>query len=563
MDYLSSFSLYGSGLPQNHASQAALPSAILGIIFHLTIASRIQMEYFVKPLLAVASLAALTIAFVYLSIGTSILGTTARICIIGGFFNAGLFSSMVIYRLFFHRLRKFPGPLGSKVSRVFDALRAAKHVRYNKELVQLHAEYGDFIRTGPRELCIVRASAVPTIYGPGTKCRKGTWYAQSCTNHDKSSVQMSVDFEKHKLRRRAWDKAFSVKALHTYEPRIKVLVDQLVTQISKRGVLDVSAWSNYLTYDVMGEIGFSKDFGCVSNGAEHAATKAIHDHLIALSIGAHIPWLLNLASYIPGITAGYADFFNYCEVQVNAKLKTLDLSKHPQDIMTWLLKPVVEKDASASPTKESLSDDARLLIIAGSDTTASTLAQTLFFLAKHPAIFQKLQGLVDAAMPSPSDWTYEKTRSITYIDNIIDESLRLKPAVTSGFYRETPPQGIQVDEQHIPGNTVVFVPTQMIQTDPRYWQEAAEFVPERFGERRAEMGTDKSPYMPFGLGAFGCSGKNMAIATLRITLCRVAQEFDISFASEEKDIEKFDKEPIDTISTCLQPLNLRFTPRKR
>lgn len=230
--------------------------------------------------------------------------------------------------------------------------------------------------------------------------------------------------------------------------------------------------------------------------------------------------------------------------------------------MSWLLKPVVERDASASPTKESLNDDARLLIIAGSDTTALTLAQALFLLAKNPAVFKKLQGLVDAAMPSASDWTYEKTRSITYIDNIIDETLRLKPAVTVGFYRETPPEGIQVDEQYIPGNTVVIVPTQMIQTDPRYWHEVAEFVPERFGERKAEMGTDRSPYFPFSLGAYSCPGKNMAITTMRIALSRIAQEFDISFASSEKDIEEFDKNHVDTITASLPPLMLRFTPRK-
>lgn len=83
----------------------------------------------------------------------------------------------------------------------------------------------------------------------------------------------------------------------------------------------------YLSFDVMGEIGFSKDFGCVSNAKEHSAIKAIHDHLVVLSIGSHMPWLLNLASKIPGATAGYAEFFNYCEAQVNAKTKVSVLIK--------------------------------------------------------------------------------------------------------------------------------------------------------------------------------------------------------------------------------------------
>ncbi|KAI1773062.1 putative benzoate 4-monooxygenase cytochrome P450 [Hypoxylon cercidicola] len=563
MDYLSTLSLHGSGLSsQSHASQAAVSSAVMGIVFHLAIARRLEMEYFMYRFLALFLFTVIAVSSVYLLAEVSLFRTAARICVLAGCFNAGLFSSMVIYRLLFHRLGRFPGPLDLKVSRFFSAYRAAKEAQYYKELAKLHETYGDFIRTGPQELCIVRASAVQAIYGPTSKCRKSSWYTQSSTDHDKASLLMSRDPVKHRLRRRAWDRGFAVKALRTYEPRVKALVDQLTTQILKQGgTVDVTAWSMYLSFDVMGEAGFGKDFGCVSNGTEHSAIKAIRDHILILGIGSHLPWLLNLASNIPGATAGYAEFFNYCESQVDSKRKNFDPSKYPQDIMSWLLKAVVEKDISASPTEESLKDDARLLIVAGSETSAATLAQILFYMAKFPAVFKKLQEQLDAAMPSPADWTYEKTKSVTYVDNIIDEVLRLKPVVLSNFYRETPPQGIQVDEQHIPGNTIVFVPMQLIQTDPRYWKEAAEFIPERFSERRVEMETDGAPYMPFSLGVYSCPGKNLAIMTMRIALSCLAKNFDVSFAPGETG-EKFDKEAEDTVSTTLSPLMIQFTPRK-
>lgn len=70
----------------------------------------------------------------------------------------------------------------------------------------------------------------------------------------------------------------------------------------------------------------------------------------------------------------------------------------------------------------------------------------------------------------------------------------------TGGYRVTPPQGLQIDEQYIPRDTNVFVPVQLIQTDDRYWKRAAEFVPERFGEKRVEMETDGAPFIPFALG---------------------------------------------------------------
>lgn len=131
------------------------------------------------------------------------------------------------------------------------------------------------------------------------------------------------------------------------------------------------------------------------------------------------------------------------------------------------------------------------------------MTHCLFFLAKYPEIQANLQGLLDEAFPTGyfgGGWAYEKVKEIKCIDYFISETLRLKPALKVGASRQTPPQGIQIDEVHIPGDTDVLVPMEMIQRDPRYWQLADEFLPERWGRRREELKTDQSPYMPFSLG---------------------------------------------------------------
>lgn len=106
-------------------------------------------------------------------------------------------------------------------------------------------------------------------------------------------------------------------------------------------------------------------------------------------------------------------------------------------------------------------------------------------------------------MPSGySQWSYEKIKSISYVDDFLSETLRLRPALLTGGARETPAKGIQIDETYIPGNTNVMIPVSLIQRDPRWWQQAEGFVPERFGEKKAEMETDKAPYLPFSLGEY-------------------------------------------------------------
>jgi cytochrome P450 len=136
-----------------------------------------------------------------------------------------------------------------------------------------------------------------------------------------------------------------------------------------------------------------------------------------------------------------------------------------------------------------------------SETTATTLASALYYLAKCPEEQKKLQLLLDQAMPGGyAQWSYEKIKSVTYLDEFINETLRLKPALLTGGPRETPAKGIQVGETYIPGATNVLIPTWLIQRDSRWWQRPEDFVPERFGEQKEEMMTADAPYLPFSLG---------------------------------------------------------------
>jgi hypothetical protein len=64
---------------------------------------------------------------------------------------------------------------------------------------------------GPRELSILDKAAVPVIYGANSNCRKSTWYGQSGNDKNKVSINMTRDPKQYRLRRRAWDKGFSIK----------------------------------------------------------------------------------------------------------------------------------------------------------------------------------------------------------------------------------------------------------------------------------------------------------------------------------------------------------------
>lgn len=62
-------------------------------------------------------------------------------------YSASLFTSIAIYRIFFHQLRKFPGPIGARVSKFWHVGKLLSQPNF-KVLDELHQQYGDFVRTG-------------------------------------------------------------------------------------------------------------------------------------------------------------------------------------------------------------------------------------------------------------------------------------------------------------------------------------------------------------------------------------------------------------------------------
>ncbi|KAL4901993.1 hypothetical protein BDW74DRAFT_187010 [Aspergillus multicolor] len=484
-------------------------------------------------------------------------------------FNLGLATAIIVYRAFFHRLRHFPGPWKAGVSRMSTAVLATEKTQYHLNLKEMHHKYGEFVRTGPREISVNRPSAVHLTAGPQSACTKPTWYSHVSDDVTQVSLNSTRPPDVHRRRRRAWDRGFSMKALPIYEPRLKHKVDVLISQIRSRlgQPLNITQWTMYLAFDVMGLVGFSKDFRQLEDAAEHAAIKELHGQMLILGILKPVPWVLTILGAIQGLVGNYGQFMTYCADRIAEKKAEWKASgdKVPQDIISWLFKAIDEKDQSSPPGDQALNEDGRLLIITGSDTTGVALANAFYFLSKHPAIYKKLQEELDAAFPrgtKTSTINNEALRKHPYLEAIINETLRLKPAVPSGQPRQTPPEGLQIDEVWVPGDTIVVVPQYVLQRDDRYFPSGNEFIPERWLDEKDKLIKHEEAFFPFQLGRYGCVGKQLALMEMRLVIARIALEFDIAFAPGETG-EMFDREAKDTFTFTVGPLMLDFRERSR
>lgn len=142
------------------ASRIATASAAFGarVAIHLSIIS-VEIDYKIWRLLGVYVVLLMSLAGLYRSLCEFPASEIAvRILLVGTSFNAGLSLSMGMYRLFFHRLRKFPGPIGARLSRFYTTALASKKIQYYLEVKKIHETYGDFVRTGKLQAQSARES---------------------------------------------------------------------------------------------------------------------------------------------------------------------------------------------------------------------------------------------------------------------------------------------------------------------------------------------------------------------------------------------------------------------
>lgn len=132
----------------------------VGVLFHAAIIARkmfdfehIMYHFIAGSVLAYCGGIVGLMTMSDYSVGDATIKTT----LFAAAFNTGILSSMVVYRLFFHRCRSFPGPVMARISHFYTTYPFQKHWKYYQELEKLHAKYGYFVRTGiyPSHIWIV------------------------------------------------------------------------------------------------------------------------------------------------------------------------------------------------------------------------------------------------------------------------------------------------------------------------------------------------------------------------------------------------------------------------
>jgi len=180
-------------------------------------------------------------------------------------------------------------------------------------------------------------------------------------------------------------------------------------------------------------------------------------------------------------------------------------------------------------TDRELLDETMTLIVAGHETTASSLSWAWYLIGHNPEAEAALHAEVDEAIgdavPSIAD-----LGRLPYTEKVIREALRLYPPgwlLTRRAIGEDRLGGYAIE----PGTDVLISPY-VIHRHPEYWADPEKFLPERF-DGESSRDRNRFVYLPFGLGPRRCVGELLALFEMHIHLAVVARRFRLRRASDE------------------------------
>ncbi|KAI0265059.1 high nitrogen upregulated cytochrome P450 monooxygenase 2 [Gloeopeniophorella convolvens] len=475
-------------------------------------------------------------------------------------FNALLGTYVTVYRLSpWHPLAKFPGPVLPRVSKWYLARIAGKGNQHTY-IQQLHVRYGDVVRVGPNELSFRDASAIPVVLGTGGLPKGPAW--------DNRSNPPAVIHQRnpaiHAIQRKPWNRAFTGEALKEYETLIAKRARQLVERVEslvqtqaqekeKTALVDMALWFSYFS--------FGGGFELMRDGGDiEGFWKLFEDGLNGLSTLVHVNWAIPLLRNFPGMARTAVKMLEYGR---QCASKRMQRGATRKDLFYYLSG---EDGAEAvRPSLPGILSNGFTAVLAGSDTTATTLTTLLYHLVQRPTAYKNLQEEIDREFPAgvePLD--VGRLIKMPWLNACINEALRMHPPVPSGSQRSVA-RGAGpkvVGDCVIPESTQLYVHTHSVHRDPRNFSHPDAFLPERWFENRSPdiPMHNLAAFIPFSHGPTICAGKPLALLELRIVGCWVVQRFDFKSPAGTVPAE-WERTLQDHIVLSRGALKLEVTPR--
>ncbi|KAI0120146.1 cytochrome P450 [Nemania sp. FL0031] len=454
-----------------------------------------------------------------------------------------------IYNLFFHPLRKIPGPFLAKIGQSW---RNHKYIRgtWHDDCLELHEKYGNVVRIAPNEISFVDEQGLGSLYSHGKRVVKTNWYDTWAVPNMPISFFAATDIKMHRHVRSRVASAYSMTSMLSMEPLVQDVLDlnltRLIGFVDRGEVVHIDKWVNFFTFDVVGQLAMGGMIGFLEQGRDvNGIIQSVHDGFWFMSNLGYFPlqsyWINNpVSSFLsrhfggPRLNA-FNIFMDWVERQVDDRMRN-GLRGARRDMLQHFIEA---KDLNGNPAANSDVSSA------GADTTAVGILAIIGNVISNPRAMRKLQEEIDQAYADLGlgkenrSFRFKELEKLPYLSAVITESTRLHPSIQYQLPRYIPEGGAQIGPYFIKEGEIAGIsPRSMNRSKEIFGEDADMFRPERWipqtSEEERAIKQQALLLTTFGMGSRSCVGKHLAT----VEMYKYTAQFFLNFEAESARPER-------------------------
>jgi len=384
----------------------------------------------------------------------------------------------------------------------------------------------------------------------------------------------SAEGDDWRRQRRLVMSAFDPAHLKRYFPTMVRATERLKERLSRAArigeAIDLQSVLMRYTVDVTAGLAFGIDI----NTQEHP-DNPLQGHLdqmfpmLMRRINAPFPWwrYFKLPSdrafdvHLSKVHVAIREFVAEARKRVAAEP---DLREHPSNLLEAML--AAGDRASGGLSEEELQGNVLTILLAGEDTTANTLAWTLYLLHANRPALRELVEQVDAILGSSAmPATFDEARGLEFIERCTNESMRLRPVAPVLFLENN--QDTVLEGVALPEGTLVICLMRRFHVEDGQEQDPREFRPGRWVQVSAANDLAQShssdrdqtkASMPFGAGPRMCPGRYLAMLEMKMVVAMLVKNFELIEVGNDEGTA-----PQERLAFTMFPVGLRMKLRER